>query len=47
MDIISTIFNALGALIVGIILGLFIAGLIGVIALVIIRIRDRNKEKIN
>lgn len=45
MDIISTIFNAVGAVVVGIILGLFIAALIGVTALVIIKIRDRNKEK--
>jgi hypothetical protein len=45
MDIISTIFNAIGAVIIGIILGLAIAALIGVTALVIIKIRDRNKEK--
>jgi hypothetical protein len=45
MDIISTIFNGIGAVVIGIILGLIIAAIIGVTALVIIRIRDRNKEK--
>lgn len=45
MDFISTIFNAIGVLAVGIILGIFIAGVIGVIAYGIIKIKDRNKKK--
>ena len=51
MDIVSTIangitalVNAVGAVVIGIILGLFIALLIGIIVLGIIRIRDRNKK---
>ena len=45
MDIISTIFTATGAVILGIVLGFFIAGIIGVIVYGIIKIRDRNKKK--
>jgi hypothetical protein len=45
MDIISTIFTATGAVIIGIVLGFFIAGIIGVLVLGIIKVRDRNKQK--
>jgi hypothetical protein len=45
MDIISTIFTATGAVIIGIVLGFIIAGIIGVIVYGIIKIRDRNKKK--
>ncbi|MGZ4857506.1 MAG: hypothetical protein ACXVH2_10230 [Methanobacterium sp.] len=45
MGIISTIFTAIEAVIVGIVLGYIIAGIIGVIVLGIVTIRDRNKKK--
>ena len=44
MDILSALFTGIGAIIVGIILGFSLAALIGVIALGIIKIRDRNKK---
>jgi hypothetical protein len=45
MDVLSTIFSGMSAVIIGIILGLIIAAIIGVTALVIIKIRDRNKDQ--
>jgi hypothetical protein len=52
MDILSVIANGLnalftgiGAIIIGIVLGLLIAGVIGIIIYGIIKIRDRNKYK--
>jgi len=45
MDIISTIFIAIEALVIGIVLGFIIAGVIGVIILLLINIRDRIKRE--
>jgi len=45
MDIISTIFSAIEVLVIGIVLGFIIAGIIGVIVLGIIKIRERIKRK--
>ncbi|MCE5213160.1 MAG: hypothetical protein LLF83_00360 [Methanobacterium sp.] len=42
MDIINTLFTVTGAVIIGIILGFIIAGIIGVVVLGIIRIRNRD-----
>ncbi len=42
MDILNTLFTVTGAVIIGIILGFIVAGIIGVVVLGIIRIRDRD-----
>jgi hypothetical protein len=45
MGIISTIFTAIEALVIGVFLGFIMAGIIGVIVLGIIKIKDRIKRK--
>jgi hypothetical protein len=42
MDIVNTLFTVTGAVIIGIVLGFIIAGIIGVVVLGIIKIRDRD-----
>jgi hypothetical protein len=44
MDIVNTLFTVTGAVIIGIVLGFIIAGIIGVVVLGIIKIRDRDSS---
>ena len=44
MDIVNTIFTVTGAVIIKVVLGFIIAGIVGVVVLGIIKIRDRDNS---
>ncbi|MEN6330180.1 MAG: hypothetical protein ABFC91_07810 [Methanobacteriaceae archaeon] len=44
MDIVNTLFTVTGAVIIGIVLGFIIAGIMGVVVLGILKVRDRGSN---